>query len=260
MENSDILGILEQSDMVLVGLGEEFDDVKRLRQRKKYAEGCSVLKQEGLSWMIPAWNEFWAEDDNRVDSALEKLKSLLQGKNCFAVSVSTNRQIKARWGQERIVMPCGSASMKQCGGGCGEALREVTDEDRERLNIVFRELAEGHLPEEGGVCLGLCPNCGEPLVLNNVFAEKYDESGYLEQWKLYMKWLQGTLNHRLLVLELGVGMSFPTVIRWPFEKTAFFNKKAFFCRVNEELYQLAEGMSEKGKGILSNAIDWTLRL
>ena len=94
------------------------------------------------------------------------------------------------------------------------------------------------------------------MVLNNIYAENYNEKGYLEQWSLYTKWLQGTLNRKLLVLELGEGMRFPTVIRWPFEKIAYFNKKAVFVRVNEELYQLTEELSEKGLGISKNAIAW----
>ena len=82
------------------------------------------------------------------------------------------------------------------------------------------------------------------------------EAGYLEQWRLYTKWLQGTLNHKLFVLELGVGMRFPSVIRWPFEKVAFFNQKAYLCRVHEKLYQLTKELAEKGCGISKNAIDW----
>ena len=75
-----------------------------------------------------------------------------------------------------------------------------------------------------------------------------------------MKWLQGTLNRKLFILELGVGMRFPTVIRWPFEKAAFYNKRACFCRVNEKLYHLTEELAEKGWGISQNAIDWLLKL
>ena len=98
------------------------------------------------------------------------------------------------------------------------------------------------------------------MVLNNVYAQHYDEQGYLEQWSIYTKWLQGTLNRRLVILELGVGMQFPSVIRWPFEKIAFFNQKAFFLRVHESLYQLDEKLSGKGCGISQNAIDWLSQL
>ena len=78
----------------------------------------------------------------------------------------------------------------------------------------------------------------------------------MQDWESYMKWLQGTLNKKLLVLELGVGLQFPSVIRWPFEKIANLNKKAKFYRINEKLYQLTEELSEKGIAISENAIDW----
>ena len=94
------------------------------------------------------------------------------------------------------------------------------------------------------------------MVLNTVHTDDYDEKGYLEQWQLYTKWLQGTLNKNLTVVELGVGMRYPTVIRWPFEKIVFFNKKARLVRVNESLYQLTEELSGKGCGIPRNGVEW----
>ena len=61
---------------------------------------------------------------------------------------------------------------------------------------------------------------------------------------------------QLLILELGVSLQFPTVIRWPFEKVAFYNQKAFLYRVNEKLYQMTKELSDRGTGIEKNAIDW----
>ena len=67
-----------------------------------------------------------------------------------------------------------------------------------------------------------------------------------------------TLNKKLCVLELGVGMNLPNIIRWPFEKIAYYNKKASFFRVNGSLYQLTEKLSDKGISIGENAIDFLL--
>lgn len=259
MDNHMILEKIEQADMVLVGLGEDFDGDVFLRQDARYLCGCEKLKEAGLHWLKPAWNEFCVEKsgDTSLNLALERLGEILQGKNHFLVGVSTNRRIGDLG---RAVMPCGSWQKKQCAaGGCGGGLSEMAEQDRAALWRFFGELYEGRLPKEYPLP-GTCPACGAALVLNNVYAKEYDESGYLEQWSLYRKWLQGTLNHRLLVLELGVGMRFPSVVRWPFEKVAFFNQKAYFCRVHEKLYQLTKELSEKGCGISKNAIDWLVEL
>ncbi len=87
-----------------------------------------------------------------------------------------------------------------------------------------------------------------------------DEQEYIQHWQIYTKWLQGTLNHRLFLLELGVGLLCPSVIRWPFEKIALYNQKAFLCRINESLSQLPEELNGKGMSIAENAIDWLANL
>ena len=73
-------------------------------------------------------------------------------------------------------------------------------------------------------------------------------------WDKYTKWLQGTLNRNVLKLELGVGLKYPGVIRFPFEKAAYFNKKADFIRVHGRLYQMTEELGDKGISIAQNAV------
>lgn len=259
MDESNVLEKVEQADMVLVGLGEDFDDTRSLRQSQEYGRGLEKLKETGAQWMIPAWNGFCREKSGVPGSAaaIEALAGLLKGRNHFAVSVSTDSRLLSAG---RVVMPCGGVHKKQCAGGCREVLEEVTEQDREALEDYCRQLYCGQISGAEAPGLGTCPKCGGPLVLNNVYAEHYNEEGYLAQWGLYTKWLQGTLNRRLLVLELGVGMRFPTVIRWPFEKIVFFNQKAYLYQVNEKLYQLTKELSEKSCGISKNAIDWLEQL
>lgn len=266
MDRADFIEKLNQSDMVLLGLGEEFDERERLRQNPAYRDVCQRLEEEGLLWLIPFWNEVFADRTGRepLEDGLRRLTTLLEAKNYFAVSVSTSSRIaRSRWRDGRLVMPCGTALRKQCARGCRDVLDEMTEAERELLREILENAERGFSLQgiwesgaRGKAPLGLCPKCGAPLVLNNIYAENYNEDGYLEQWRRYMKWLQGTLNRRLLVLELGVGMDFPSVVRWPFEKTVFFNQKAFLYRVNGRLYQMAEEMAGKGCGISQNAIEW----
>ena len=81
----------------------------------------------------------------------------------------------------------------------------------------------------------------------------------MPQWEKYTKWLQGTLNRNLCVLELGAGMQFPQIIRFPFEKVAYFNQKSRFFRIHSKLYQLTEELREKGVSIAENSVDFLLK-
>lgn len=262
MEVEDILEQIRQADMVLVGLGEEFDEEKCLREDTVCRQGCENLQAAGCHWLIPAWNEYCSarRGKDAVASAIKKLMGLLEHKNFFIVSVSTNSAIGHSVDREdRFVAPCGGVIKKQCGKNCGSEPMSVSDNDRETLDTIFEKLYRDHVIEKMPQ-LGKCAGCGCDMVLNNIYAENYDEQGYLDNWQLYTKWLQGTLNKKVLVLELGVGMKYPSVIRWPFEKVIIYNQKAFLCRINERIYQLPQEISTKGCGISQNAIAWLEQL
>lgn len=70
-----------------------------------------------------------------------------------------------------------------------------------------------------------------------------------DSWEIYTKWLQGTLNRNLVILELGVGMELPQLIRFPFEKVAYFNQKSCLYRVHSHLYQMTEEIKERGYSV-----------
>ena len=256
---------IKEADMVLVSLGEEFDTIKALKQDTAYLEVVEKINESGKTWLLPACETYFRQKDQKVTSdvqkALDTLVNALEGKNYFVLSVSGNPMIEAAsWKEGRLVSPCGSFQKKQCPSGCVEGLQELSETEKCNIDQIFEntEALESFLQNENPdqAILGTCPNCGKPLICNNVYAEKYDENGYLPHWQHYTKWLQGTLNRKLVILELGVGMKFPSVARWPFEKIAFFNKKAEFIRVNGTLYQMSEELADKGISVPQNAIDW----
>ncbi len=81
-----------------------------------------------------------------------------------------------------------------------------------------------------------------------------------EQWKNYQDWLSGTLNKELLILELGVGFTLPGIIRWPFEKVAFYNNKAYLVRVHEKFPQLTSELQQKGIAVRQNSVEFCANL
>lgn len=258
---ADLKEIIKASDMVLVGLGEEFNDISYLKNNTDYERGRQWIEEEELYWLLPAYGRKCLRNlpvrQAELKEALNNLATILQDKNYFVVSTSTNDLIREiPWKAERLVMPCGGSLSKQCSEACAEMLQELTTDENVIIEEFFNENLYKSNLRKNMFILGQCPKCNKPYILNNIYAEHYDESGYLVQWQLYTKWLQGSLNKKLLILELGVGMKFPSVIRWPFEKIAFFNQKASFYRVNENLYQMSEELKDKGISISKNAIDW----
>ncbi len=88
-----------------------------------------------------------------------------------------------------------------------------------------------------------------PLREEETAEEEKTDTVYWQQWDDYTKWLQGTLHKKLLVMELGVGLRYPTVIRFPFEKIVYFNRKAQLLRIHDKLYQLPAELNGRGISI-----------
>ena len=154
-------------------------------------------------------------------AAYSVLETLVRDKDYFIVSMVTDPLIyETTINSDKVVQPCGRETILQCEKACTDELYD-TEKESERS-------------------LERCPHCFAPLVPNTIQANAYIEKGYLPQWEVYTKWLQKTLNQELVILELGCNLKYPSVIRWPFEKIAFFNQKSTFYRIHESLYQISE--------------------
>lgn len=237
-EMKQLAEIIKEADLVLVGIGEELDLSRRGNPSKE--QGNKLLKE----WMLPfIQRDGIRQAKGEMADFYAQLGRCLEGRNYFIVSLCED-QIIREYGfkQDRIVFPCGGFTKMQCMDKCTQELFPVPEELEDRV-LEWKKESGGEEPAEP-----LCPYCHKPLVFNRVEAPSYVEEGYLEQWGSYRKWLQGTVNKKLCVLELGAGMTFPTVIRWPFEKVVFFNQKASLIRVHGMLGQVTEEIAGRAYG------------
>lgn len=243
-----------EAQMVLVGIGEEFDAKKLLKNDEEY---CKISKNVQNDWILPYIQKaILSKADKECKEAYKNLARCLEKKNYFVLSLCQDGYIReSGLDTERIVEPCGTYEKLQCIDGCHNDLYEVPNEIMEQVALFIK----GDL-QEADLIQPVCPICGKPLVFNQVDTENYIENGYLSKWQKYKLWLQGTVNRKLCVLELGVGMRFPSVIRWPFEKIVFFNQKAELFRVHSKLYQITEEIKEKGYGISYRPIEFIKEL
>lgn len=191
----DYLEKIKDSEMVFVGIGEEF------------------------------------EENPEALECYNKLSEALEGKNYFIISLCMDDTIyDSKLNKDRIVKPLGGYTKKQCVDACTHDLYDID--------------------------MDICPKCGKELIFNNILAENYVEEGYLDKWELHKKWLSGTLNKKLLLLELGVNMRFVQIVRFPFEKLAMLNNKAELLRVNEKLWQVPHEIADKATAVKMSATEF----
>ena len=172
------------------------------------------------------------QEQKELREAYAVLWSLVRDKDYYVVTTVTDGAVyDTDFDSGRVVAPCGNIHWRQCSKACTKDIWE-----------------EGEVPDD------ICPHCKAPLTGNTVDAETYIEEGYLPRWKAYKKWQTGTLNRRLVILELGEGFKTPTVMRWPFEKIGFFNQKSVFYRIHETFFQIPKETGERAAGIQADSV------
>ena len=252
----ELLEEIAAADMVLVGIGEEFE--VKSKKMEEYGPYRDLLKEiqenESKQWMNSYLMAHFLQQVKypELEEAYQRLNTLLKDKNFYIISTCMDGMLlHTDIKDDRVVLPCGGYRYLQCEGSCTNHLIPA----EERIQSVFEACSEmaGKLEE---VKCPVCEKCGKPLVFNNIYAENYDENGYLSSWNRYTNWLQGTLNRKLCIVELGVSMKYPSVIRWPFEKMAFFNQKSSFFRIHSKLYHISKELAEKGVAVMQNPVDF----
>lgn len=243
-DDGELTAFLNEADMVLAGIGEEWGiTFEEMMEDSLFAENFRKLTTEqDRERLVPYLQREYLKECKKqeLDRAYKNLLRLLKDKDYFLISMNKDRfPIQMGFEVDRCVFPCGNYEFLQCDQGCNGEISDAFH-TAERIN---KEICQGLGPDK--IEIPRCRHCGMPLVFNNIEAGKYVESGYLEAWDRYRKWLQKTVNRKLCLLELGVGLRFPTVIRWPFEKAAFYNQKAQMFRIHGNLSQSTEAIQDR---------------
>lgn len=242
--NEELTASVKDADMVLVGIGEEWGiSFEKMMQDPSFVENFQKLPTElEKERFVPYLQRAYLKDGPKgeLEKAYENLLCLLRDKDYFLISMNKDKfPVQMGFEGDRCVFPCGSYESFQCDKGCNGEIIDASD----AAERIYGEICKDRDIEK--IEIPCCNHCKAPLVFNNIEAEKYVEAGYLVAWDRYMKWLQKTVNRKLCLLELGVGLRFPSVIRWPFEKTAFYNQKAKMFRIHHSLSQSTENIQDR---------------
>lgn len=138
--------------------------------------------------------------------------------------------------------------------GVGAEWKKKDDEREEIVGEAAEKLRELIKEKDYFVISTLPPAEAERLGFDEArMVIPFDEALTEEAWNRYTDWLSRTLNRKLVILELGEGFMQPTVIRWPFEKTAAINQKAYLYRIHKTFYQISDEIREKATAVKADS-------
>lgn len=266
MEQS-IAELVSASDLVIVGIGSEWNWVNNgLKKDGRYSQILEYCSKEENRYLLPIVEYEYQHfnSDKKTEDAYKGLKALLKEKKYFIVTdLFLQDAVSCGFDLKKFVNPCGNYDYLQSSSDDELLKAEDVPEFMDIVNSIHKIVTEFGGNIEINDSLHKIFLNGKQLYLNQKRSEyskiKYNESAYIERWDSYMKYLSSTLNKNLLILELGVGLEYPTVVRWPFEKVTFINKKAHLVRVHEKLFQYTKEIADKTDSIQMNSVDFILQ-
>ena len=190
----------------------------------------------GGFYPFPTEEEFWAYWSrhiyyNRYDQPAGEvylaLLRLVKDKNYFVITTNVDHRFQvAGFDKSRLFYTQGDYGLFQCAKPCCNK----TFDNEEQVRAMRREQRDMKIPSS---LIPRCPVCGGPMTTNLRSDDKFvEDAGWHAAYERYAKFLKEYSGGRVLFLELGVGMNTPVIIKYPFWRMAYGNKKARYACIN----------------------------
>lgn len=244
-ETKKLRKVLDEADAVLIGAGAGMSTAAGLSYsgerfdryfsdfRDKY--GIADMYSGGF-YPFPTQEEFWAWWSrhifiNRYDTEAGKpytdLLELVKNKDYFVITTNVDHQFQvAGFDKKRLFYTQGDYGLFQCSRPC----HNKTYDNEKIIRKMYEQQKDMKIPME---LIPKCPVCGEPMTTNlrvdDAFVQDEGWDKAAERYGLFVKRNQ---DMKLLLLELGVGMNTPVIIKYPFWRMAERSKDTSYVCVN----------------------------
>lgn len=236
---------LEKAEAVLIGAGAglsasaglTYSGERFLRYFSDFHEkyGINDIYSGGF-YPYETLEEYWAWWSrhiyyNRYDqpplTVYESLLSLVKNKNYFVLTTNVDHCFqKAGFDKQRLFYTQGDYGLFQCSAAC----HNKTYDNEEAIAKMVRRQENMKIPSD---LIPYCPVCGKPMTTNLRADDKFvQDKGWYEAYRRYEEFMKSYGEKRILLLELGVGSNTPAVIKYPFWKFAYRNKRATYVCIN----------------------------
>ncbi|WP_230140466.1 SIR2 family NAD-dependent protein deacylase [Clostridium neonatale] len=233
------------ADAVLMGAGAGLSTSAGLEYSgKKFYDNFSDYEGKyGLHDMYSAGfypydtlEEYWAYWSrhvylNRYQFEVGKpyldLLKLVQDKDYFVITTNVDHCfLKAGFDKHKLFYTQGDYGLWQCSKPC---CSETYNNEAEILKMV-KQQKNMKIPT---FLIPYCPHCGSPMTMNLRIDDTFvEDKGWHTASSRYADFINRHKNKHILYLELGVGYNTPVIIKYPFWKMTFQNRKAVYACIN----------------------------
>jgi NAD-dependent SIR2 family protein deacetylase len=240
---------IRDSECVLVGAGaglsaaaglDYTDSATFAKVFPKWAERGHRMQYEFVGvhdWAEPAKWAYWATHLNHTfyefppSMLYQKLQAVIRNKDYYVITSNADGLfIKSGFEADRVFQAQGNYERLKCTMSC----TPETWDTQPFIDRILAHIDYETLQVSDPSALPVCPNCGAPL-----FVAFRDREEYAQQAAAYQHWLDGILDKKLVIMEIGVGFNTPGVIRWPFERLVDHHNDVSFFRINSDYRNFA---------------------
>ena len=181
---------------------------------------------------------------NRYDIPAGKpytdLLDLVKDKDYFVLTTNVDHQFQiAGFDKHRLFYTQGDYGLFQCSKPCSQ---KTYDNEAAVRKMVAAQRAM-RIPTE---LIPKCPVCGAPMTVNlrSDMTFVQDEGWYAAAGR-YEDYLRRHENSHILLIELGVGMNTPVIIKYPFWQMTANNKDATYVCINRSEAYCPEDIADR---------------
>ena len=238
---------LQKADAVLVGAGAglsasagfTYSGSRFERYFSDFRQKYGITDMyEGGFYPFGTPEEYWAWWSrhilvNRYDVTPGKpyldLLALLKEKEYFVLTTNVDHQFQlSGFDKMRLFYTQGDYGLWQCARAC----HPKTYDNEKTVRAMAEAQRNMKIPAE---LIPKCPVCGGPMTMNlRCDGSFVQDDGWYDAAARCKDFVRRHCDSRILLLELGVGMNTPGMIKFPFRQLAAQNPKAAVVSVNLE--------------------------
>ena len=253
---------IEEADAIVIGAGAGistsagfiyngetfkkymFDFIKEYGITDFYSGGFYPFPTKEIMWAFWSRNIYVNRYLDAPKDTYKKLLNLVKDKDYFVITTNVDHQFqKAGFDKKRLFYTQGDYGLFQ-------SVNKNNKKTYDNEEIIYKMLeAQGFVKNEKGIydipnnsninmsipteLIPKCPDDGTNMTLNLRADDNFvEDEGWVEASIRYSDFVNKRKNQKLLLLELGVGMNTPVIIKYPFWKMVLENDRATYACIN----------------------------